>query len=69
MCIGEWSRIVAETPPQMPVLFYLPEPTQKLPASDIYFDGLQVEVSRYWDWRQGWLPCVMVTLKEEDSFF
>lgn len=49
--------------------FYLPELTQKLPASDIYFDGLKVEVSRYWDWRQGWLPCVMVTLKEEGSFF
>lgn len=69
MCIGEWSRMVAECPAQMPVLFYLPESARGLPDSEVYFDGSQVELSRYWDWKQGWLPCVMVTLREEGSFF
>ncbi len=63
MHIGEWRRIVAETPPQTPVFFYLPETTGE--ETDVYCDGVRVELSRYWDWQRGWLPCVLVTLRME----
>lgn len=63
MRIGDWQRIVAETPPQTPVIFYLPETTGE--ETDVYCDGVRVEPSRYWDWQRGWLPCVLVTLRME----
>lgn len=63
MCIGDWNRLVSGIPPETPVFFHLPEPVGEDP--DPYFDGVGAELSRYWDWRQGWLPCVMVTLQKE----
>ena len=57
MTAGEW-QCLPPIAPNTPVLFYSAGGL----AAESYCDGAQVRISRYWDGRRGWQPCVLVEL-------
>ncbi len=63
MCLGDWRRKTAGMADELPLFFRFAE---EGPATiDDYFEGEEVEKSRYWESRNGWHPCVLVTLGKE----
>lgn len=63
MTIEDWNRITASLSPETPVIFYN-SAEEPLPP-DAYCEGAALHLSRLWDARVGWMPCVTVDLGEE----
>ena len=63
MNVADWQKITDSLSPDTPVIFYNASETPL--HSDRYCEGLSVSVSRLWDAREGWLPCLLVELGEE----
>lgn len=63
MCLGDWRRKTAGMADELPLLFRFAE--EEPVSFDDYFAGEEVEQGRYWERREGWQPCVLVTLRKE----
>ena len=62
MVLGDWQRLAQEIPPETPVIFRYDG--RRPMESEEYCDGLQVKPSQMWVGRDGWQPCILVTLGE-----
>ena len=63
MVVKDLNQITACLSPDTPVIFY--NSARESLASDAYCEGVAVRLSRLWNAREGWLPCVTVDLGEE----
>ena len=63
MTVDDWKRITESLSPDIPVIFY--NPNNRPLAAESYCDGGSVSISKLWDCRKGWLPCVLVELGKE----
>ena len=62
LVLGEWQRLAQEIPPNTPVIFRY-DGRRPMETED-YCDGLSVAPSHLWEGRNGWVPCILVTLGE-----
>ncbi len=63
MSVGDCMRIMATLSPEMPVIFY--NSSEEPLKGEDYCEGVNIALSRLWDARLGWIPCVMITIGAE----